>query len=128
MNHYHACVWIDHQQAKVFGIGADDADVAAIKSDAPHHHIHARADHVGKGHKPISQAFLGEVAEALKPAKAILITGPGLARTELAGYLNEHFPAIAKRVWGVEPMDHPTDGQLTSAARKYFQAADRMHK
>ena len=44
MNHYHACVWIDHQQAKVFGIGADDAEVADIKSDAPHHHIHAKAD------------------------------------------------------------------------------------
>ena len=55
---------------------------------------------------PPDPEFLGEVAKALAPAKAILICGPGKARTELAGYLKDHTPAIAKRIWGIEPMDH----------------------
>ena len=36
-------------------------------------------------------------------------------------------PALAKRIWGIEPMDHPTDPEIVAAARKYFHAADRMH-
>ena len=34
---------------------------------------------------------------------------------------------IAKRVCGIEPMDHPTDREIIAAARTYFRAADRMH-
>ena len=85
------------------------------------------ADHVGMGTVPASPDYLAEVAKALAAAKAILICGPGKARTELAGYLNEHAPTVAKRVWGIEPMDHPTDREMLAAARKYFRGADRMH-
>ncbi|MHB1101616.1 MAG: translational machinery protein [Devosia sp.] len=128
MKHYHACVWIDHREAKVFGIGAEEAGKTEIASQEPRHHIHRKADHVDLGTEPTDHRFLAEVAQALTHAQAILIAGPGRARSELAGYLNEHFPAIGKRVWGVEPMDHPSDGQLIAAARKYFRAADRMHE
>jgi stalled ribosome rescue protein Dom34 len=127
MSHYHACVWIDHQHAQILSIGVDSADVSRITDHGPVHHIHRKADHVHMGTEPIDHSFLKDVAEALLLARAILICGPGRARTELAGYLNEHFPEIARRVWGIEPMDHPTDGQLVAAARKYFHAADRMH-
>lgn len=128
MKNYHACVWIDHREAKVFGIGPEDAERAAITSREPRHHIHRKADHLDLGSEPTDRGFLAEVAQTLKHAQAILIAGPGRARSELAGYLNEHFPAIGKRIWGVEPMDHPSDGQLLAAARKYFRAADRMHQ
>ncbi len=73
-----------------------------------------------------THAFLEEIAEALAPYKAILIAGPGTARAELAGYLGEHHPVLAKRIWGIEPMDHPTEPQIIAAARKYLHAADRM--
>jgi stalled ribosome rescue protein Dom34 len=127
MTHFHGCVWIDHREARIFGIGQDSDDTQVIEDSAAPHHIHRKADHVGLGKMPIDAAFLGEVAAALNQYKAIAIFGPGTARTELAGYLAEHHPAIAKRVWGIEPMDHPTDGQLIAAAHKYFKAADRMH-
>ena len=127
MSHYHACVWIDHHEAKVFGISPLEADKEVVIDDHPRQHIHRKADHVSMGKAPLDAAFLAEVATVLEPARAILIVGPGMARSELAGYLNVHHPAIAKRVWGVEPMDHPTDGQLLAAARKYFRAADRVH-
>lgn len=127
MTHYHGCVWIDHREARVFGIGQTEADEQVVHDHAAPHHIHRKADHIGLGKTPIDAEFLGEVAKALSPYKAIAIFGPGNARTELAGYLAEHHPAIAKRVWGIEPMDHPTDKQIVATAHKYFKAADRMH-
>jgi stalled ribosome rescue protein Dom34 len=124
---YHMCVWIDHREARVFSIEHDDAGLTVIADNGPIHHIHRKADHVGLGTEPTDPSFLSDVAKALAAAKAILICGPGKARTELAGYLNEHASATAKRVWGIEPMDHPTDPEIIAAARKYFRAADRMH-
>jgi stalled ribosome rescue protein Dom34 len=71
--------------------------------------------------------FLDDVAAKLKTAKAILVCGPGKARHELAGYLNERYPAIARHIWGIEAMDHPTDNQIVAAARAFFKAGNRMH-
>ncbi len=102
MSHYHACVWIDHREAKIFGIGIDEADEATTPNAHATHHIHRKADHVGLGKAPLDHAFLKEIAEKLEPAQAILLTGPGQAKTELADYLKQHFPAIAARVWGIE--------------------------
>jgi hypothetical protein len=125
---YHVCVWIDHREARVYVIGQDaNSEVTKLVSESPVYHIHRKADHVGLGTLPTDPDFLGDVAKALVPAKAILICGPGNARTALAGYLNEHAPALGKRVWGIEPMDHPTDREMVAIARKYFRAADPMH-
>lgn len=125
---HNVCVWIDHFEARIFGITANDADKSVVVDDRPPHRIHRKADHVGLGTETMSPEFLGEVAVALQTAQAILIGGPGRARTELAGYLNDKYPAIAKRIWAIEPMDHPTDAELVAAARKFFQAATRMHQ
>lgn len=127
MTHYHGCVWIDHREAKIIGINETASDEEIVKGHADHKHIHRKADHVHQGKTGPDHEFLKQVATELEPFKAILIVGPGNARTELAGYLTEHFPAVAKKVWGIEPMDHPTDPQLIAAVRKYFHAADRMH-
>jgi len=125
---HNICVWIDHREARIFGITSSDVDRSLIEDERPKHHIHRKADHIGLGSETMSPQFLGEVAQALQPAKAILIGGPGRARTELAGYLNDKYPALAKRIWAIEPMDHPTDAELVATARKYFQAATRMHQ
>lgn len=127
MSHFHACVWIDHREARIFAIGAHDVEEEVVHDHGPVKHIHRKADHVGLGHVAADPAYLAEVAAELAGAKAILICGPGQARNELAGYLNEHHPATGKRVWGIEAMDHPTDGQIVATARRFFRAADRMH-
>jgi hypothetical protein len=125
---YHVCVWIDHREARVYLLlGHDDSEITKIFSESPVYHIHRKADHVGLGTLPTDPDFLADVAKALAPARAILICGPGKARTELAGYLNDHAPALGRRVWAIEPMDHPTDREMVAMARKYFRAADRMH-
>lgn len=124
---YHATVWIDHQEAKVFHLTAHDVEKDVVHNNAPAHHVHRKADHVRLGKTALEPAFMKEVAETLTDAQAILIAGPGLARTELASFLQASYPAIAGKVWDNQPMDHPSDGQIVAAARSYFSNADRMH-
>ena len=127
MSRYHALVWIDHQEAKIFGIGPEESDKTRIADHSPRHHIHRKANQIGLGTAPMDVGFLGEVAGALTSARAILIAGPGKAKTDFAGYLHERHPAIAKRIWRIEPMDHPSDKELVATAREYFRGEDRMH-
>lgn len=126
-NHYHALVWIDHREAKVFQFDAADADRTTVHSTHPHQHIHHKANSGDSGHAPVDKEFLNHVTQTLSQAGAILITGPANAKTELAAYIRHQHPDLAKRISGVEPLDHPTDGELVALARKFFKADDRMH-
>jgi len=131
-NHYHAIVWIDHQQAKIFQFdatdieSATDIDSTVVRSSHPHQHIHHKANSGDSGHAAVDKAFLKQVADKLSDAGTILITGPANAKQELSTYLAENQPAVAARVAGVEPLDHPSDGELLNLARRFFKAADRM--
>lgn len=127
LKHAHVCVWIDHREAKLFGIGLDGVDEAHLGETGPHHHIRRKADPSDKGAAPLDTETLNAVADVLVGVRGILIVGPGQARTELAAYLDKHRPAIAGCVWGVEAMDHPTDGQIVAAARKFFLHAEPLH-
>ena len=79
--------------------------------------VTSAADHV----------FLERVAKGLMHVAAILITGPASAKTELAAHLKHVHPDLAKRVSGVESLDHPTEGAPVAFARIFFRADDRMH-
>lgn len=124
---FHVCVWIDHDTAKIVQTSAHDATVDTVEDSRPPHHIHRRADHVGLGSVPMDTQMMAEVSEHLADAKAILLAGPGQAKFELRNYLQLHAPAVAAKIWGVEPSDHPTDPQLIAWARSWFKAQDRMH-
>jgi stalled ribosome rescue protein Dom34 len=125
--HYHAIVWIDHQQAKIFHFDADGSDQKVVRSSHPHQHLHHKANSPDSGHAPPDMQFMRQVAEALAPAGSVLITGPATAKTELAAYIRRSHPELARRVSGVEPLDHPTDGQLLALGRSFFEKDDRTH-
>src|ERR1700733_10820841 len=112
--HYHALVWIDHHEAKLFQFDAAEVDRVRLDSSHPHEHLHHKANSRGSGHAPVDHEFLERVAKALAGAGAILITGPASAKTELAAYLERVHPDLAKRVSGVESLDHPNDGELVA--------------
>jgi len=124
--HYHAIVWIDHQQARLFHFDAEAADREVIRSHSPERHIHHKANSIGSGHAAQDRHFLHEVALALHDAGAVVITGPGNAKQELIKYIEHHDPQLLPRVRGVETLDHPTDGALVAYARHYFRSSDRM--
>ena len=121
--HFHAAVWLDHTEAKVFHIGLTGADDVALHPQHPTRHLHHKANSIGSGHTVTDKHFLEDIAGALSDAGEILIVGPGGARTELARYLQEKHPELSKRVVAVEPVDHPSDGQIIAYAKQHFKMA-----
>ncbi len=128
MTHYHAVVWIDHREARVFHVGAADVERLVLRPDHPTRHIHHKANSIGSGHAGADHEFLHAVAEAVADAGAILITGPSNAKTELLKHIHEHDPKLMKAIAGVESADHPSDAQIVAHAKAYFAAADRLQK
>jgi stalled ribosome rescue protein Dom34 len=95
VNHYHALVWIDHREAKVFHFDATDVDCTKVRSQHPNQHIHHKANARDSGHAKIDNDFLSRVAEAIAHSGAILVTGPSNAKTELVAYIKEKQPKLA---------------------------------
>lgn len=124
--HYHAIVWIDHREAKIFHFNSTDVEKVVIPSHVANHHLHHKANTIGSGHLGVDKEFYQRVTAALSHTGALLIVGPANAKTELKNYISQHNPGLANRVSGVETLDHPTDGALVALARKFFKADDRM--
>ena len=128
MSHYHAVVWIDHREAKVFHFNPTEVEKMVLHPDHPTKHLHHKAGSASGAHTAASHDYLHSVAEAIADAGAVLIAGPGNAKTELVAHIEKHDPQLKKLIAGVETVDHPSDGQLVAHARRYFEAADKMSK
>jgi len=124
-SHFHAIVWIDHQEARIFEFGATDVERIVVHANGVNHRLHQRSRDGGRA--AVDKDFLRRVCAALEGIGALLITGPAGAKLELRDYIATHSPALAKRISSVEPLDHPNDAALVALARKYFRADDRMH-
>ena len=122
--HYHAVVWIDHRQARIFHFNASDADKLVVGPDNPVRHLHHKANSIGSGHAAEDQDFLEAVAKSLADAGAILVVGPSSEKNELVKHIKHRHPDMIVKIEGVEPVDHLTDGELLAYARRYMKAAD----
>ncbi|MDP1573194.1 MAG: translational machinery protein [Pseudomonadota bacterium] len=126
MSHYHAVVWLDHNEARVMHISPGDVEKSMVQPANPPRHLQRKRGSVSGSRQPEDQSYYHEVVEALSGAAEILIVGPGQAKLELIKHIHAHDHDVVKRVVGVETVDHPGDGQLVAYARKYFEAKDRM--
>src|SRR5690349_21624342 len=120
MSSQHFVVWMDHQEARIFGVEAGEVEVAT--SHAPRHHIHrhpkgATAEH---NHPDDARRFFQDVVQALTGAEKILVVGPSTAKLQFLRYLHEHARSFEPHVVGLETVDHPTDAQLAAYAKRYF--------
>lgn len=113
-------IWIDHREAKVFHFDASDVERTFIRSGRPNQHIHHKANSTDSGHASVDVAFLKRVTQAIAPTGSILIAGPANAKVELASFIRRAQPALGENILGVEPLDHPTDGELLKLGRRYF--------
>jgi stalled ribosome rescue protein Dom34 len=123
----HVAIWIDHKEARLFGVHAEGSEMTLVK--APLHSIHHKHPHTAAGdkaHPDDARHFFQEIARALEGAEEILVVGPSTAKLELLRHLHVHAPNIERRVVGLETVDHPTDKQLVAYARGYFERVDRM--
>jgi hypothetical protein len=119
--HFHAIVWIDHSQAKVFHIGLSGEDEVVLHPELPTRHLHHKANSIGSGHVGFDKEFLAQVMNALSDAGEILIIGPAGAKTELAKFLREQHSHIGNRIVAVQAADHPTDREIVAFAKQYFK-------
>ena len=125
-HHYHAVIWIDHREARVFHFSPKDVERLVVHPEHPTKHIHHKANSIGSGHAAADHEYLKAVVESVADAGAVLITGPANAKTELIKHIHQHDPRMMKVIAGVETVDHPSDGALVAYARKYFKTADLM--
>jgi len=125
-HHYHAVIWIDHSEARVFHFNPTDADKLVLHPDHPTKHIHHKANSIGNGHAEADNDFLHAVAESVADAGAVLVTGPANAKAQLVAHIDRHDPELMQVIAGVEAVDHPSDGELVAYARHYLAASDRM--
>jgi|SRR5580698_9758074 stalled ribosome rescue protein Dom34 len=123
---YHAVIWIDHREARVFHFGLNEVERLVLHPDHPTKHIHHKANSIGSGHVAADQEFLHAVAESVADAGSVLIAGPANTKTQLVEHIRSHDPGLVKAIAGVETVDHPSDAQLVAHAKKYLAAADRM--
>lgn len=119
---YHAVVWIDHHEARVFHFDRTGVDKLVIRPDNPTQHIHHKANTIGSGHAAEDRDYLHRVTAALAGTGAILITGPANAKTELVKHIHGHAPSLMEHIAGIETVDHPSDKALVAHARAAFQS------
>ena len=124
-HHFHAVVWIDHQETRIFEFGQTGIELHRIRAGGDGGTIHHKSGTVGSGHAPIDKHYLRAIVDALTPNHEILIVGHGTAKTELAHFIRDHAPALAPRIMGVETLDKPTEGEVIAFARKFFEIKDR---
>lgn len=124
--HFHAVIWIDHHEAKIFRFNATDAEHQTLYPNNPSLHVHHKANTIGSGHEILDPSFLHEIAAAVGSAGEILIVGPGNAKTELVKHIMQHDEILKEKILGIETADHPSDRQIVAYARKFFKSADSM--
>lgn len=132
MPHYHAVVWLDHAEAKVFAFNAESVEAKVIHAHVGPHgtahgspRVHHKANVIGSGKVQNEPVFFGQVAAALQGASEVLVLGPGVAKDEFVKHLRVRVPAVAGRIVGTETADRITDNQIVAHARAYFARTDR---
>ena len=126
MSHYHAVVWLDHAEARVFHFTPDAVERAHAHTAEAKPHLHHKRGSVGAGHLAEDRTYLDSVVRLLDGAREILVVGPGNAKLAFIKHVHRHHHEVEPRIVGVETVDHPSDGQLVDYARRYFVAKDRM--
>jgi stalled ribosome rescue protein Dom34 len=126
MSQAHAIVWLDHREARIAYFSLGKSGSLEVHSRSPHLNIHRKAGSFDSGHVPDDHQFFDEIADSLVGTNELLIAGPGNAKTAFETYINKKHVALAKRVVGIETLDHPTDAELLAHARKAFTAIDQL--
>lgn len=117
----HILVWLDQKSARLFRIDRNSLDAAGAGPNQIVHH--QTSTHAG----PVEdKSFFSEIAAGLSGASGILIVGPGEEKTRLSKWLTDQSPEIAKNIWAIQAIDHPSDGQLVAHGRTYFSAEEKM--
>jgi stalled ribosome rescue protein Dom34 len=113
-----AVIWIDREHAQFYLLSNDKMERREFRGHHQEHHRHVR-DSIEKERE--ERGLFQEAGQALEGADKILILGPGMAKHHFRNYMVEQKPLLAKKIIGVETVDHPSDGQIAALARKFYE-------
>jgi len=132
---HHSGVWVDHRQAVIVSLSGSEPTVIRIESGAEKHvrsssgsrqagsgesHHGTPEDVIDRKFDNHLKSYYEQVAESLKDAEAILVMGPGEARTEFQKQIKSR--ELLAKVVGNEKCDKMTDPQLVARVREFFAA------
>ena len=120
MIHFHAVVWIDHQNAQILQFDAEQVQASKVKA-----HSHPTGQH-GSAVRT-QHEFFGQVCDALAGIPEVLAVGPRTGLSDFEHYLKKHRTETAARVLGFEVSDHLSEIQRVALARKIFLRIGRMN-
>lgn len=126
MTYAHAVVWMDHRTARVIFFSRDHSELVEITSTTEERRLHRKSGVPGSGHAADDLEFFDGVSAAIGQVSEVLIVGPSTAKKSFELYLRRRHPDVARRIVGIETLDHPTDGELLAHARKVFTRLTRL--
>ena len=126
MSYIHAIVWLDHLSARIIAFSDGEGETIPVESQSTQRQLHRKSGKPGSGHAPDDAVFFHDIAAALGGVREVLITGPGTAKVAFKKYVDQRHHDLARRIVGVETIDHPSDGELNAYARKYFHRVDQL--
>lgn len=122
MTFNNAVVWLDHTTAQVIHFDKDASESEALKTHSTH--PHPKQNHADShATEDDNTRFYEDIAGALTNAQQILVVGPAQEKTAFVKFLSAKAPAVADNIKAVETVDHPSDGQLLTYARRHFTSA-----
>lgn len=123
MRTYHAAVWLDHNEARIFHVEKGRFEEESIVPERPQRKLHRRAGPASvSGRRAVADTeYLHAIAKALEESQEILLMGPSTAKLELVKFVHTHYPSLVPRILGVETVDHPSDRQIVAYSRAYFE-------
>ncbi len=122
----HTIVWLDHHNAEIIDFSFDDKHVLHVHHEGGDRKLHHKVNTIGSGKVLEDRSFYNDIVTAMDDAHKVLITGPGNAKLTLKKHIDKYQPSLAKRVVGVETLDHPSVGELLAYARRFFKGVDQM--
>ena len=120
-------LWIDHKEAVIVTLTANEEAIHVIASRAENHpgrFIGREADdRRQREYTSHLNIYYDAVIESLRDARSILIFGPGEAKGELKRRLEKD--NLDGRIAAVETTDKMTNAQIAAKVREYYSAAAR---
>lgn len=115
-------VWLDPKEAYVFTLKTAGVEKSHLKKESvDHHRRHKKDIHMDSN----EQHYYHELALRLHGTDRLFLLGPSQSKTHFKNYLETHDDnGLAKKIIGLEILEHVTDNQILAAARKSFQKYD----
>jgi hypothetical protein len=130
-------LWIDHKKATIVIQSEEGEDIQKIESGVGRHVKYRGASHpkspysaqYQQGDDQLDNKFMvhlnkfyDQVIALIRDSEAVLIIGPGEAKSELKKRLAHE--KVRSQVVGIETADKMTDRQIAAKVRRHFQESD----